>query len=104
MDKTRLKGLIGLSRRAGQLSLGTDTVLKQLKSRACGVVLVDAAAAPNTLKRVRLAAEAAGTPVRELPESLLDAATGQSGRMVACVRRGTLSDQLDQCFKKAEEA
>ena len=38
MNQSKLSGLIGLSRRAGQLSLGTDTVLRQLKSGNCGVV------------------------------------------------------------------
>ena len=104
MDEARIKGLIGLSRRAGQLSLGTDTVLKQLKARACGVVLVDETAAENTLKRVGQAAEAADVPVYSLPEALLDAATGQSGRIVACVRRGSLADQLNLSFKSAEKA
>ena len=103
-NEDRLRGLIGLSRRAGLLSLGTDTVLRQIKSGACGIVLLDTAAAPNTQKRLRDAAQQTDTPVCTVPESLLDAATGQSGKMTAAVRKGTLADQLILWFKTAEEA
>jgi ribosomal protein L7Ae-like RNA K-turn-binding protein len=104
LNQDKLKGFIGLSRRAGQLSLGTDTVLKQLKSGAAGVVLLDSAAAQNTAKRLAEAAQYAGIPVFVLPEGLLDLAAGQSGRIAAAVRRGSLADQIILLCNTAEKA
>ena len=104
MNQDKLKGLIGLCRRAGQLSLGTDTVLRQLKSGRCAVVLLDEGAALNTKKRVLEAAEAAKTPLRTVPEGMIDLAAGQSGRMVAAVREGSLATQILNMFDRAQEA
>ena len=104
MNRDQLKGMIGLSRRAGQLSLGTDTVLRALKSGRCGVVLMDETAAPNTEKRLTDAANAAGTPLYRLPEGLLDLATGQSGRIAAAVRAGSLADRIILLFNTAGQA
>ncbi len=104
MNQSKLSGLIGLSRRAGQLSLGTDTVLRQLKSGNCGAVLMDEAAAPNTAKRLGDAARLAGVPLLTIPEGLLDQAAGQSGRIAAAVRQGSLATQMILMFKTAEQA
>ena len=104
MNQDKLRGLIGLSRRAGQLSLGTDTVLKQIRSGYCGAVLIDSAAAPNTRKRLEEAAEHADVPVFSATEGLIDQATGESGRMTACVRRGSLAAQIILLFETADQA
>lgn len=104
MNQDKLRGLIGLCRRAGQLSLGTDTVLRQLKSGNCAAVLMDAAAAPNTEKRLREAAGSEGVPLYPVPEGLLDQAAGQSGRIAAAVRQGSLANQIILLFTTAEKA
>lgn len=104
MNLAKLSGLIGLSRRAGQLSLGTDTVLKELKGGRCAAVLLDEAAAPNTVKRLTEAAQHAEVPLYTVPEGLLDQATGQSGRITAAVRQGGLAEQIILLFKTAEQA
>ena len=104
MNLDRLRGLIGLSRRAGQLLLGTDTVLRTLKGKECSLVLLDEAAAPNTKKRLREAAARSGVPVFRLPEGLLDEAAGQSGKIMAAVRAGSLADQIGSLFETAEKA
>ncbi len=104
MNRDRLRGLIGLCRRAGQLTLGADMAVKQLQSQACGAALIDESAAPNTLKRVTKAAERAQVPLLTLPEGLLDQATGQSGRIAAAVRRGSLADQIILLFNTADQA
>ena len=104
MNQDKLRGLIGLSRRAGQLSLGTDTVLKQLKSGHCGAVLIDETAALNTRKRLEEAAQFADVPVFSVAEGLIDQATGQSGRITASVRQGSLASQIILLVQIAEEA
>ena len=104
MNHEKLKGLIGLARRAGQLSLGTDTVLKQLKSGRCAAVLLDDAAAPNTRKRLAEAAAFARVPLYTIPEGLLDMAVGQSGRIAAAVGKGGLADQMMLLFTTAGQA
>ena len=104
MNQEKLKGLIGLTRRAGQLSLGMDTVLKRLKSGQCAAVLMDDAAAPNTRKRLAEAASVAQVPLFTVPEELLDMATGQSGRIAAAVSRGGLADQMILLFTTAGQA
>ena len=107
MNPEKLMGLIGLSRRAGQLSLGADTVLKRLKSGQCAAVLVDADAAPNTVKRMADAAKAARVPVLTTPAGLLERAVAQSGRMTAAIAQGGLAKQillLYQTAQRAEEA
>ena len=104
MNQDKLNGLIGLCRRAGQLSLGTDTVLRSLKSDRCAAVLMDEAAAPNTAKRLDEAARAADVPLLKLPEGLLDRAAGQSGRIAAAVRQGSLATQILTLFETAGQA
>ena len=104
MNQEKLKGLIGLARRAGQLSLGTDTVLKQLKGGRCAVVLLDEAAAPNTRKHLAEAADFMQVPLFTVPEGLMDLATGQSGRIAAAVSRGGLADQIILLFTTAGQA
>ncbi len=104
MNQEKLKGLIGLCRRAGQLSLGTDTVLKQLKSGRCAAVLLDETAAPNTRKRLAEAAGFMQVPLFTVPEGLIDLATGQSGRITAAVAQGGLADQMRLLFTTAGQA
>ena len=104
MNQDKLSGLIGLCRRAGQLSLGTDTVLRQLKSGCCAAVLMDESAAPNTAKRLSEAAQQAQVPLLTLPEGLLDRAAGQSGRIAAALRQGSLASQILLMFETAGQA
>jgi len=52
MNKAKLKGTLGLARRAGRLLVGEDMVLDGLKKDAVLIVFLASDAGPNTTKRV----------------------------------------------------
>ena len=47
MDEKRLRGLMGLSVRAGQAVFGEDGCLRLLRSDGCGVLLMDETIVPK---------------------------------------------------------
>ncbi len=89
----RLKGLMGLSVRAGQATFGQDGCLKRIRSAACAVLLLDGAASANTQDMYRSACRSHGVPCCLLPEGLLSEATGRPGVAMA-VAPGGLGSQI----------
>lgn len=83
-SQERIRGLLGLSQRAGRLITGTDSVLSAIKSGKAQLVLADKAASENTLKKVTDACIYYHAPVMYLPEGLIESASGRDGRML-CV-------------------
>lgn len=84
----RLRGLLGLSQRAGRLLTGMDNTLSAIRTGKACLVLADESAAENTMKKLADACIYYHVPLLKLPVGLLEGATGRSGRMM-----GALTDQ-----------
>lgn len=92
MDKVR--GLIGLMMRAGQLTLGESGALLAVRGGTAAGILLDEAASANTRKRFTDACAYRNLPCYLLPADLLAQATGKPGRKVAAMKTGSLAEQL----------
>ena len=73
--------MLGIAKRAGVLTLGTDAVLAAVAAGKAGLVLLDSGAFY-------------GAALRETPADRLGFAVGKPGRMCAAVAKGTLCDKL----------
>jgi len=97
----RMRGLLGLSQRAGRLITGTDSVLTAIKSGKACLVLADQGAAENTLKKVKDACIYYHAPVMYLSEGLLESATGRDGRMLGALTDPGFAQKIQEIM--AEE-
>ena len=89
----RIRGLMGLCVRARQAVFGEDGCLKAIRAGQCGALLMDAGASRATKEKYRAACGRTETPLIELPEDMIDEATGRPGVAMA-VNKGGLADQL----------
>jgi len=86
--------MLGIARRAGVLTLGTEGVLAAAAAGQAGMVLLDAGASDNTKKKLRDSCAYHGVDLYETQTDRLGFAIGKPGRMCAAVSRGTLCDKL----------
>ncbi len=93
MDEKRLRGLIGLSTRAGLGVFGEDGCLKAIRNGSCAVLLLDSRASDATRQKYEGVCRRTGTPMAILPEGLPGDAAGRPGVAMA-VRDGGLARQL----------
>ena len=93
IERDAFYSMLGIARRAGVLTLGTDGVLSAIASGSAAVVLLDAAASENTKKKLRDSCAFYGAPLFETAPERLGLAIGK-GRMCAAAARGTLGDKL----------
>ena len=100
----KIEGLLGLSCRAGQITLGAEMALKEIKSDAAGLVLLDAGASEGTRKKIRDACAYRQVPLHMLEAGVLDHACGKSGRMAAAVKPGKLCQQMLKMLSSSEES
>lgn len=99
MDK--LAGLIGISVRAGQAIFGEDSCMKALRAGQCAVLVTDAALSPSVKEKYAGVCQRANVPMAELPEGVLDTATGKSA-MAAAIRKGSLGDSIRKLITNAD--
>ena len=90
----KINGFIGLAVRAGQITLGAEMALKEIKSGRAGLVLLDKGASEGTKKKFRDACAFRDLPLYEVEEDLLSSASGRDGRMAGAVRPGKLCQQM----------
>lgn len=90
----RLRGLLGLSQRAGRLVTGMDTTLSAIRSGKSCLVLVDESAAENTAKKLTDACIYYHAPLVKLPQGLLESATGRDGRMMGALTDKGFADKV----------
>ena len=90
----RLRGLLGLSQRAGRLVTGMDTTLSAIRSGKSCLVLVDESAAENTVKKLTDACRYYHAPLVKLPQGLLESATGRDGRMMGALTDKGFADKV----------
>ena len=86
--------MLGIAKRAGVLTLGTDAVLAAVAAGKAGLVLLDSGASENTKKKLRDSCAFYGAALRETQADRLGFAVGKPGRMSAAVAAGPLCDKL----------
>lgn len=101
MNEHRLKGLLGLSVRAGLASFGEDTCRRALQKGAAALLLMDGGIAGGSSEKMKRAC-GADTPCFILPAGLLEEATGRSGR-VMILRAGSLTEKIREALAEARD-
>ncbi len=99
---TQVFGLLGLASRAGQITLGADLALREIKGGRAGAVLLDAGASEGTRKKILDACAYRGVPAYILPEDTLSRACGKEGRMAAAVKKGKLCQRMREMLEEEE--
>ena len=99
-SREKLRGLLGLARRAGALRAGTENTLASVRTGSAGLVLLDGAASGNTRKRISNACAAYGAPLAELEPELLGYAVGSPGSMTACIAPGSFADTVKDLLRQ----
>lgn len=99
-----LEGLLGLCARAGQITLGADLALREIRAGRAGLVLLDAAASPGTKKKIADACAYRGVRLRVLPEGTLSGACGKDDRMAGAVKNGPLCRKIAEMLSPSAEA
>lgn len=100
----QILGLLGLSCRAGQITLGAEMALKEIKAGKAGLALLDEGASEGTQKKISDACAYRHVPLYRLPADALSAACGKEGRMAAAIRPGKLCQRLLLLFSGPEES
>ena len=91
---TPLNGLLGLACRAGQITLGADLALREIKAGRAALALLDAGAAEGARKKISDACAYRRVPLHMLPEGELSGACGKDGRLAAAVKPGKLCQRM----------
>ena len=100
---TPVSGLLGLASRAGQIILGADLALREIKGGRAGAVLLDAGASEGTRKKILDACAYHGVSAYILPVDELARACGKEGRMAASVKKGKLCQRIQELLKEEED-
>ena len=89
-----IDGLLGLASRAGQIILGADLALREIRADRAGLVLLDAGASEGTRKKILDACAYRGVQAYILPVDALSRACGKEGRMAAALKKGKLCERI----------
>ena len=98
MNEQRLKGLIGLSVRAGQAVFGETACRKLAEAGQCALLLLAEDASPNAADRYRTLSRRTGVPLLNIPPGMPEAATGR-GCIAIGIRNGPFAEQFAGCLK-----
>ena len=90
----KMRGLMGLALRAGQMTPGAAMTLDAVKAGRAALVLLDEGASENTRKKIRDACAYRRVPCFLLPEGWIDQSCGKEGRFAAAVAPGGLCEQM----------
>ena len=91
---TPVSGLLGLCSRSGQIILGADLALREIKAGRAALVLLDEGASDGTKKKISDACAFRHVPLHMLPEGELSRACGREDRMAAAVKKGKLCQRM----------
>ena len=94
IERDAFYSMLGIAKRAGALTLGTDGVLTAIASGSVKLVLLHAAASENTKKKFHDSCAFYGIDLYETAPDRLVFAIGKPGRMCAGVAKGPLGDKL----------
>ena len=73
----RLRGIIGLAKRAGALAIGTEAVIEAVRKGKAKLVLAACDVSENTAKRLQDKASYRGVPLERIPIGM-----GELGRLI----------------------
>ena len=93
MDERRLKGLMGLSVRAGQAVFGEGGCEKVVRGGQAALLLMDDGISHASAEKLERACSREGVSLMRLRTGLLAEATGRPGRVMA-LRPGAFADQI----------
>ncbi len=99
----QIEGLLGLAMRSGQMTLGADLALREVKAGKAALVLMDAGASENTQKKLRDGCAFRHVPIHTIEAGLLDRACGREGRMAASLKKGGFSQQILRLLDQTEK-
>ena len=85
IERDAFYSMLGIAKRAGVLTLGTDGVLTAIASGSVRLVLLDAAASENTKKKFHDSCAFYGAELYETAPDRLGYAIGKPGRMAAVI-------------------
>ncbi len=91
-------GYLGLAMRAGQMTLGGDLVLRQIRAGKAALVLIDRSASGNTLKKLTDACAYYHVPVVMVSEGFLSFVSGKADRVAGSLKAGGLADKVRELF------
>ena len=94
IERDAFYSMLGIAKRAGVLTLGTDGVLSSIAAGSAKFVLLDALASDNTKKKFHDSCAFYGVELYETAPDRLGYAIGKPGRMCAAIARGPLGDKL----------
>ncbi|MBR3018640.1 MAG: ribosomal L7Ae/L30e/S12e/Gadd45 family protein [Clostridia bacterium] len=97
-----VSGLLGLACRAGQIALGADIALQEIRAGKAALLLLDAGASEGTKKKLLDACAYRSVPVYTMPEREISSACGRDGRMAAAVRKGNLAARMREILEHEE--
>ena len=100
---TPISGLLGLSCRSGQIVLGADLALREIRGGRAALVLLDEGASEGTRKKISDACAYRNVPLHMLPEGELSRACGRDGRMAAALRPGKLCKRIMELLTEPEK-
>ncbi len=100
---TPVFGLLGLASRSGQIILGAELALAEIKGGRAALVLLDEGASEGTRKKILDACAYRGVPAYILPQDVLSRACGKEGRMAAAVRKGKLCQRMQELLNEEKE-
>ena len=95
-----VSGLLGLACRAGQIALGADIALQEIRAGKAALLLLDAGASEGTKKKLQDACVFRNVPFYTLPEGEISRACGRDGRMAAAVRKGKLAERIREVLSE----
>ena len=68
MEERKLSGMLGICRKAGKLTIGTEQVVKAIREhKSIALALVSSDASENTVKRIKNCCAFYGIPYETLP-------------------------------------
>ena len=91
---TAVGGLLGLCSRSGQIVLGADLALREIRGGRAALALLDEGASDGTKKKIADACAFRSVPLHMLPPGELSRACGKEDRMAAAVRPGKLAQRI----------
>ena len=100
IERDAFYSMLGIAKRAGALTLGTDGVLTAISSGSAKLVLLDEAASDNTKKKFHDSCAFYGVELYETAPDRLGYAIGKPGRMCAAIAKGPLGDKLHMMAKE----
>ena len=98
-----VSGLLGLACRAGQIALGADMALQEIRGGKAALALLDESAAEGTRKKILDACAYRQVDVYILPEGEISRACGKEGRMAAAMKKGKLAERIKELLSVQEK-